>query len=131
MYNVIFIYSCRTPGQKTSNANNIVHCYQSKTERRDSRSTSPAFSPDRSPLQRFDRGSQGSYSSLADPVDPATITKTYRPGRKASAQANLASRSKTPNKARRRLNKGRNKNNEGIPTDMILLYFIQNQDLKT
>eukprot|EP00066_Takifugu_rubripes_P021917 XP_011611183.1 PREDICTED: pericentriolar material 1 protein isoform X4 [Takifugu rubripes] len=103
-----------TGWQKTSNENNIVHCYQSKSERRDSRSTSPAFSPDRSQLQRFDRGSQESYSSLADPADPTTITKTYKAGRKASAQANLASRSKTPNKARRRLNKGRNKNNEGL-----------------
>uniref|UniRef100_H3C0I3 Pericentriolar material 1 n=1 Tax=Tetraodon nigroviridis TaxID=99883 RepID=H3C0I3_TETNG len=108
-----FLLFFRTTGwQKTSNANNIVHCYQSKTQRQNSRSTSPAFSPERSPPQQFDRVSQGSYSSLADPVDPTTITKTYRAGRKASAQANLAARSKTPNKARRRLNKGRNKNNE-------------------
>lgn len=111
----VFSYAFRTTGwQKTSNANNVVHCYQPKTERRDSRSTSPAFSPERSQSQQFDRVSQGSYSSLADPVDPTTITKAYRAGRKASAQANLASRSKTPNKARRRLGKGRNKNNEGI-----------------
>lgn len=115
----------RTPGwEKTSNANNIVHCYQSKTEHQDSRSTSPSFSPERSQSQQFDRVSPGSYSSLADPVDPTTITKTYKAGRKASAQANLASRSKTPNKARRRLNKGHNKNNEGIPSDMDLLYFM-------
>lgn len=121
----IFFYSFRTTGwQKTSNTNNIVHCYQSKTERQDSRSTSPAFSPERSQSQQFDRVSQGSYSSLVDPVDPTTITKTYKAGRKASAQANLASRSKTPNKARRRLNKARNKNNEGIPSDMDLLYFM-------
>ncbi|CAF96606.1 unnamed protein product [Tetraodon nigroviridis] len=108
-----------TGWQKTSNANNIVHCYQSKTQRQNSRSTSPAFSPERSPPQQFDRVSQGSYSSLADPVDPTTITKTYRAGRKASAQANLAARSKTPNKARRRLNKGRNKNNEGPVSDSV------------
>lgn len=121
----IFFYSFRTTGwQKTSNTNNIVHCYQSKTERQDSRSTSPAFSPERSQSQQFDRVSQGSYSSLVDPVDPTTITKTYKAGRKASAQANLASRSKTPNKARRRLNKARNKNNGGMPSDMDLLYFM-------
>lgn len=131
MRNFIFFYSFRTTGwQKTSNENKVVHCYQSKSERRDSRSTSPAFSPDRSQLQRFDRGSQESYSSLADPADPTTITKTYKAGRKASAQANLASRSKTPNKARRRLNKGRNKNNEGVPSDTILLHLISNRDLK-
>ena len=51
---------------------------------------------------------------MPDPVDPTTITKTFKAGRKASAQANLASRTKTPNsKSRRRRGKGL-KNNEGI-----------------
>uniref|UniRef100_A0A3Q3KY49 Pericentriolar material 1 n=1 Tax=Labrus bergylta TaxID=56723 RepID=A0A3Q3KY49_9LABR len=53
-----------------------------------------------------------SFSSIPDPVDPTTITKTFKTGRKASAQANLATRSKTPNsKSRRRRSKGQNKNN--------------------
>lgn len=53
-------------------------------------------------------------------VDP-TITKTFKAGHKASAQANLASRSKTPNsKSRRRRSKGHSKNNEGI----LHLYWI-------
>uniref|UniRef100_A0A3P8Z3N9 Pericentriolar material 1 protein C-terminal domain-containing protein n=1 Tax=Esox lucius TaxID=8010 RepID=A0A3P8Z3N9_ESOLU len=49
----------------------------------------------------FDLVSQGSFSSTADPADPATVTKTFKAGRKASAQASLASRDKTPNSKRR------------------------------
>ncbi|KAL2098044.1 hypothetical protein ACEWY4_007251 [Coilia grayii] len=52
--------------------------------------------------------SQESLSSMPDPGDPTTVTRTYRPGRKASAQASLASRDKTPNvKSRRRRGKGK------------------------
>uniref|UniRef100_A0A8C1T0E0 Pericentriolar material 1 n=1 Tax=Cyprinus carpio TaxID=7962 RepID=A0A8C1T0E0_CYPCA len=41
--------------------------------------------------------SQESMSSLPDRADPTTVTKTFRAGRKAAAQASLASRDKTPN----------------------------------
>ncbi|KAL1023567.1 hypothetical protein UPYG_G00042480 [Umbra pygmaea] len=51
--------------------------------------------------QAFDQASLESFSSTVDPADPTTITKTFRVGRKASAQASLASRDKTPNSKRR------------------------------
>jgi len=61
---------------------------------------------------------------MPDPVDPTTITKTFKAGRKASAQANLASRSKTPNpKSRRKRSKGHNKNSEGIEMEQIPLFI--------
>lgn len=76
----------------------------------ESAASSPTFTPQRShPPQHFDRGSQESFSSMPDPADPTTVTKTYKSGRKASAQANLASRSKS----RRRRNKGQNRSGEG------------------
>ncbi|XP_062333249.1 pericentriolar material 1 protein isoform X2 [Osmerus eperlanus] len=63
------------------------------------------------PMSFDPQGSQESFSSLADPVDPTTVTKTFRAGRKASAQASLASRDKTPtSKGRRRRSKGQPKN---------------------
>lgn len=67
-----------------------------------------------SPLNRpSDQGqldSHESLSSLPDRVDPSTVTKSFRPGGKASAQASLASRDKTPKNRRRR---GKNYNNTG------------------
>ncbi|MBZ3890967.1 Pericentriolar material 1 protein [Sciurus carolinensis] len=45
--------------------------------------------------RRFDEESLESFSSMPDPVDPTTVTKTFKP-RKASAQAGLASKDKTP-----------------------------------
>ncbi|XP_047406224.1 pericentriolar material 1 protein isoform X7 [Sciurus carolinensis] len=45
--------------------------------------------------RRFDEESLESFSSMPDPVDPTTVTKTFKP-RKASAQASLASKDKTP-----------------------------------
>lgn len=88
--------------------------YINKAEQpQESPSSSPAFTPQRSQPQQFDRGSQESLSSMPDPADPTTVTKTYKTGRKASAQANLASRSKTPSKSRRRRNKGQNRSSEG------------------
>ncbi|XP_046900898.1 pericentriolar material 1 protein isoform X8 [Hypomesus transpacificus] len=71
---------------------------------------SPSLSHPR-PMGFDPQGSQESFSSLADPVDPTTVTKTFRAGRKASAQASLASRDKTPtSKGRRRRSKGQPKN---------------------
>ncbi|XP_034739482.1 pericentriolar material 1 protein isoform X6 [Etheostoma cragini] len=103
---------------KTSYANNSVKHQQSKTEPQDSPPSSPTFAS-RHP-RPFDRASQESISSMPDPVDPTTITKTFKAGRKASAQANLASRSKTPNsKSRRRRSKGHTKNSEGHESDSV------------
>lgn len=45
--------------------------------------------------RQFDEESLESFSSMPDPVDPTTVTKTFRT-RKASAQASLASKDKTP-----------------------------------
>uniref|UniRef100_A0A9R1SJ41 Pericentriolar material 1 n=2 Tax=Cyprinus carpio TaxID=7962 RepID=A0A9R1SJ41_CYPCA len=63
--------------------------------------------------------SQESMSSLPDRADPTTVTKTYRAGRKAAAQASLASRDKTPNtKSRRRRGRGR-KNTASVDSDSV------------
>uniref|UniRef100_A0A803TCP3 Pericentriolar material 1 n=1 Tax=Anolis carolinensis TaxID=28377 RepID=A0A803TCP3_ANOCA len=51
--------------------------------------------PDTGRRREFDEESLESYSSMPDPVDPTTVTKTFKP-RKASAQASLASKDKTP-----------------------------------
>ncbi|XP_031132960.1 pericentriolar material 1 protein isoform X3 [Sander lucioperca] len=105
---------------KTSYANNSVQHQQSKTESQESPPSSPTFASRHPRPQEFDRASQESFSSMPDPVDPTTITKTFKAGRKASAQANLASRSKTPNsKSRRRRSKGLNKNSEGHESDSV------------
>nr|XP_046274495.1 pericentriolar material 1 protein isoform X2 [Scatophagus argus] len=105
---------------KASYANNAVQHHQSKTESQESPSFSPTFVNCHSRHQEFDRASQESFSSIPDPVDPTTVTKTFKAGRKASAQANLASRSKTPNtKSRRKRGKGHNKNNEGHESDSV------------
>ncbi|XP_059198657.1 pericentriolar material 1 protein isoform X2 [Centropristis striata] len=104
---------------KTSYTNNTVQHHQSKTEPQESPSSSPTFASRHPRPQEFDRASQESFSSMPDPVDPTTITKTFKAGRKASAQANLASRSKTPNsKSRRRRSKG-HKNSEGHDSDSV------------
>lgn len=100
----------------TSYANNTVLHHPSKTVE-ESPTSSPTLAHRRSRPQDFDRASQESFSSMPDPADPTTITKTFKAGRKASAQANLASRSKTPSKSRRRRSKGHNKNSEGIEVE--------------
>ncbi|XP_040892859.1 pericentriolar material 1 protein isoform X3 [Toxotes jaculatrix] len=104
----------------TSYTNNTVQHHPSKTQSQESPSSSPTFVNRHSRPQDFDQASQESFSSMPDPVDPTTITKTFKAGRKASAQANLASRSKTPNsKSRRRRSKGHNRNNEGHDSDSV------------
>eukprot|EP00064_Thunnus_orientalis_P020941 superscaffoldBa00006061_g21093 len=102
----------------TSYTNNTVLHHLSKTEE-ESPTSSPTMARRRSRPQDFDQASQESFSSMPDPVDPTTITKTFKAGRKASAQANLASRSKTPSKSRRRRSKGHNKNSEGHESDSV------------
>ncbi|XP_030802860.1 pericentriolar material 1 protein isoform X11 [Camarhynchus parvulus] len=63
--------------------------------------------------REFDEESLESFSSMPDPIDPTTVTKTFR-SRKASAQASLASKDKTPKSKNKRKSssqlKGRNKN---------------------
>ncbi|GAA6083566.1 pericentriolar material 1 protein isoform X1, partial [Tachysurus ichikawai] len=66
-----------------------------------------------------DRGrpdSHDSLSSVPDRIDPSTVTKSFRPGRKASAQASLASRDKTPKNRRWR---AKNHNNTGLDSDSV------------
>ncbi|NWQ89337.1 PCM1 protein, partial [Burhinus bistriatus] len=63
--------------------------------------------------REFDEESLESFSSMPDPVDPTTVTKTFK-SRKASAQASLASKDKTPKSKNKRKSssqlKGRMKN---------------------
>ncbi|XP_062431646.1 pericentriolar material 1 protein isoform X10 [Rhea pennata] len=70
---------------------------------------------DMSRRREFDEESLESFSSMPDPVDPTTVTKTFK-SRKASAQASLASRDKTPkSKSKRKSSsqlKGRIKSTE-------------------
>ncbi|XP_060912532.1 pericentriolar material 1 protein isoform X1 [Labrus mixtus] len=105
---------------KTSYTNNNVQHRLSKTDPQESPSFSPTFVNRHNRPEEFDRVSQESFSSIPDPVDPTTITKTFKTGRKAAAQANLATRSKTPNsKSRRRRSKGQNKNSEDHESDSV------------
>ncbi|NXR23003.1 PCM1 protein, partial [Cinclus mexicanus] len=63
--------------------------------------------------REFDEESLESFSSMPDPIDPTTVTKAFR-SRKASAQASLASKDKTPRSKNKRKSssqlKGRTKN---------------------
>uniref|UniRef100_A0A8C3I3B1 Pericentriolar material 1 n=1 Tax=Chrysemys picta bellii TaxID=8478 RepID=A0A8C3I3B1_CHRPI len=65
--------------------------------------------------REFDEESLESFSSMPDPVDPTTVTKTFK-SRKASAQASLASKDKTPKSKNKRRSstqlKSRVKNSE-------------------
>uniref|UniRef100_A0A8C3PT43 Pericentriolar material 1 n=1 Tax=Calidris pygmaea TaxID=425635 RepID=A0A8C3PT43_9CHAR len=71
--------------------------------------------PDVSRRREFDEESLESFSSMPDPIDPTTVTKTFK-SRKASAQASLASKDKTPKSKNKRKSasqlKGRIKNTE-------------------
>ncbi|XP_060102403.1 pericentriolar material 1 protein [Heteronotia binoei] len=59
--------------------------------------------PDTSRRREFDEESLESFSSMPDPMDPTTVTKAFKP-RKASAQASLASKDKTPKSKNKRRN---------------------------
>ncbi|NXJ60958.1 PCM1 protein, partial [Rostratula benghalensis] len=69
--------------------------------------------PDVVRRREFDEESLESLSSMPDPIDPTTVTKTFK-SRKASAQASLASKDKTPKSKNKRKSssqlKGRIKN---------------------
>ncbi|XP_071663667.1 pericentriolar material 1 protein isoform X23 [Patagioenas fasciata] len=73
------------------------------------------YQSDMSRRREFDEESLESFSSMPDPVDPTTVTKTFK-SRKASAQASLASKDKTPKSKNKRKSssqlKGRIKNTE-------------------
>ncbi|KFZ66191.1 Pericentriolar material 1 protein, partial [Podiceps cristatus] len=76
-------------------------------------SSCPKNQSDMGRRREFDEESLESFSSMPDPVDPTTVTKTFK-SRKASAQASLASKDKTPkSKNKRKISsqlKGRTKN---------------------
>ncbi|KAM9769210.1 pericentriolar material 1 protein isoform 1-T2 [Menidia menidia] len=102
----------------TSYTNNIARPNLSKSDLQESPSSSPSFAKRHSQAQLFDKASQDSLSSMPETGDPNTVTKTFKAGHKASAHANLASRSKTP-KNRRRRNKAHSKNSEGHDSDSV------------
>ncbi|XP_028254425.1 pericentriolar material 1 protein isoform X2 [Parambassis ranga] len=102
----------------SSYINNTTRQHVSKKELQASPASSPTYANRHSRLQVFDKASQESFISMPDPAEPTTITKTFKAGRKASAHANLASRSKTP-KNRRRKTKGHSKNSEGHDSDSV------------
>ncbi|KAK2908696.1 hypothetical protein Q8A67_004533 [Cirrhinus molitorella] len=82
-------------------------------------SSSPVPHPSTSRDLSYIPDSQESISSLPDKADPTTVTKTFRAGRKAAAQASLASRDKTPNtKSRRRRGRGQ-KNTVSVDSDSV------------
>uniref|UniRef100_A0A671R5Q4 Pericentriolar material 1 protein-like n=1 Tax=Sinocyclocheilus anshuiensis TaxID=1608454 RepID=A0A671R5Q4_9TELE len=92
---------------------------------------SPSSSPIPHPCTTRDLSyipdSQESVSSLPDRADPTTVTKTFRAGRKAAAQASLASRDKTPNtKSRRR--RGRGRKNTGVDSVSSDSHFDQDRE---
>ncbi|XP_054599793.1 pericentriolar material 1 protein isoform X5 [Nothobranchius furzeri] len=101
----------------TSYTKNITRHHAPKMELSESPTSSPVFAKRHSRQRAFDKESQGSFSSIPDPVDSTTVTKAFKAGCKASAQANLASRSKTP-KNRRRRSKG-HKNMEGPDSESV------------
>ncbi|XP_061100859.1 pericentriolar material 1 protein isoform X1 [Conger conger] len=83
-------------------------------DREDEGSPSPLPRSGRTRL--FHPESLESLSSLPDPIDPTTITRTFRCGRKASAQASLATRDKTPTTKRKR-SKGHARNAGDLTAD--------------
>uniref|UniRef100_A0A672K390 Pericentriolar material 1 protein C-terminal domain-containing protein n=1 Tax=Sinocyclocheilus grahami TaxID=75366 RepID=A0A672K390_SINGR len=94
--------SLNRSGQRTT----LTSDHQSQIEQ-NSPSSSPVPHPSTSRDLSYIPDSQESISSLPDRADPTIVTKTFRAGRKAAAQASLASRDKTPNtKSRRRRGRG-------------------------
>ncbi|XP_056112765.1 pericentriolar material 1 protein isoform X3 [Rhinichthys klamathensis goyatoka] len=86
---------------------------------KNSPSSSPVPHPSISRDRSYIPDSQESMSSLPDKADPTTVTKTFRAGRKAAAQASLASRDKTPNtKSRRKRGRGQ-KNTASVDSDSV------------
>uniref|UniRef100_A0A8C2K2G0 Pericentriolar material 1 n=1 Tax=Cyprinus carpio TaxID=7962 RepID=A0A8C2K2G0_CYPCA len=102
----------RSPLNNAEKRTTLTSDHQSQIEQ-NSPSSSPVPHPSTSRDLSYIPDSQESVSSLPDRADPTTVTKTFRAGRKAAAQASLASRDKTPNtKSRRR--RGRGQKNTGV-----------------
>ncbi|XP_059407975.1 pericentriolar material 1 protein isoform X3 [Carassius carassius] len=109
-----FNSSLNRSGQRTT----LTSDHPSQIEQ-NSPSSSPIPHPSTTQDLSYIPDSQESMSSLPDRADPTTVTKTFRAGRKAAAQASLASRDKTPNtKTRRRRGRGR-KNTASVDSDSI------------
>uniref|UniRef100_A0A8C2JZS1 Pericentriolar material 1 n=1 Tax=Cyprinus carpio TaxID=7962 RepID=A0A8C2JZS1_CYPCA len=109
-------YMSFPPSLQRSPLNNAEKRFPSQPDNvpdQNSPSSSPVPHPSTSRDLSYIPDSQESVSSLPDRADPTTVTKTFRAGRKAAAQASLASRDKTPNtKSRRR--RGRGQKNTGV-----------------
>uniref|UniRef100_A0A671NC49 Pericentriolar material 1 protein C-terminal domain-containing protein n=1 Tax=Sinocyclocheilus anshuiensis TaxID=1608454 RepID=A0A671NC49_9TELE len=103
-------YMSFPPPLQRSPLNNAKKRFQSQPDNvpdQNSPSSSPVPHPSTSRDLSYIPDSQESISSLPDRADPTIVTKTFRAGRKAAAQASLASRDKTPNtKSRRRRGRG-------------------------
>uniref|UniRef100_A0A672JZV8 Pericentriolar material 1 protein C-terminal domain-containing protein n=1 Tax=Sinocyclocheilus grahami TaxID=75366 RepID=A0A672JZV8_SINGR len=96
----------RSPLNNAEKRTTLTSDHQSQIEQ-NSPSSSPVPHPSTSRDLSYIPDSQESISSLPDRADPTIVTKTFRAGRKAAAQASLASRDKTPNtKSRRRRGRG-------------------------
>ncbi|XP_051559270.1 pericentriolar material 1 protein-like isoform X3 [Myxocyprinus asiaticus] len=94
-------------------------------------SSSPVPHPSTSWDQSYIPDSQESLSSLPERADPTTVTKTFRAGRKAAAQASLSSRDKTPKTKSRRRKRGRGpKNTAALESDSVSsdAHFDQDRD---
>uniref|UniRef100_A0A671R5J2 Pericentriolar material 1 protein-like n=1 Tax=Sinocyclocheilus anshuiensis TaxID=1608454 RepID=A0A671R5J2_9TELE len=90
-------YMSFPPPLQRSPLNNAEKRFQSQPDTVNSPSSSPIPHPCTTRDLSYIPDSQESVSSLPDRADPTTVTKTFRAGRKAAAQASLASRDKTPN----------------------------------
>uniref|UniRef100_A0A8C2H707 Pericentriolar material 1 n=1 Tax=Cyprinus carpio TaxID=7962 RepID=A0A8C2H707_CYPCA len=113
-------YMSFPPPLQRSPLNNAEKRFQSQPDTVANNSPSSSPIPHTSTIRdlSYIPDSQESMSSLPDRADPTTVNKTFRAGRKAAAQASLASRDKTPNtKSRRR--RGRGRKNTGQLFDLL------------
>uniref|UniRef100_A0A8C1GCX7 Pericentriolar material 1 n=1 Tax=Cyprinus carpio TaxID=7962 RepID=A0A8C1GCX7_CYPCA len=116
----------RSPLNNAEKRTTLTSDHQSQIEQ-NSPSSSPVPHPSTSRDLSYIPDSQESVSSLPDRADPTTVTKTFRAGRKAAAQASLASRDKTPNtKSRRR--RGRGQKNTGVDSASSDSHFDQDRE---
>ncbi|KAI7810667.1 putative pericentriolar material 1 protein [Triplophysa rosa] len=114
-----------TDPHNSSWLNSSLNCSDQRHSQISPSAPHPSTSRDRSYIP----DSQESVSSLPDKVDPTTVTKTFRAGRKAAAQASLASRDKTPNTKSRR-KRGRGQKNAAVESDSVSsdAHFDQDRD---
>uniref|UniRef100_A0A672K334 Pericentriolar material 1 protein C-terminal domain-containing protein n=1 Tax=Sinocyclocheilus grahami TaxID=75366 RepID=A0A672K334_SINGR len=123
-------YMSFPPPLQRSPLNNAEKRFQSQPDNvpdQNSPSSSPVPHPSTSRDLSYIPDSQESISSLPDRADPTIVTKTFRAGRKAAAQASLASRDKTPNtKSRRR--RGRGQKVTGVDSASSDSHFDQDRE---